>query len=267
MSMSKVTVLVGMVLSPRIVRPRDKPTTEPDAIVTIATPVNRPASMWLMDADRAAHMPLDPDDTGTRPWRVASWIVASLALFVILLMATLMLASWLTMDRDLVYPEREYFALLHSVLLGGSLLVAVPLAGLALGPVRLIRPAILACVPFLLVAAASYVLVEDVRSGHVFETDHALPEIFVPVALALVGTTEVGVRLAATNVGRRAWAGVSLAAAGVLLALIAGSIQKAVAGLGGMYQLDSPASFVILAVAAGYALLTLAHAVRGLSDA
>lgn len=111
--------------------------------------------------------------------------------------------------------------------------------------------------PFALATATSYVLFEDVRSGYYFETDHALPEIFVPIAIALLGSTGVGLRAAATASGQRAWSRVGVGAAIVLLAFVALTMAKATAGLGGMYQLDSPLTFAVLAVAAAYAVVTV----------
>lgn len=186
------------------------------------------------------------------PRRAAGWIAVSLVLFVILLVGTLLTASRLTTDLGIADPEREHFALIQAVLFGASLLVALPLAGRVLGQARSTWPGVIATLPFLLAAAASYLLFEDVRSGDVFETDHALPEIFVPLAIALLGSAHLAWRVAATDDGRRAWSWFSVAAALVLLAFVALTLTKATAGHGGMFQIDSPLTFAVLTAAATY---------------
>lgn len=188
------------------------------------------------------------------PWRPIGWIAASLVLFIVLLVGTLLIASRLTIDLGIADPEREHFALIQALLFGASLLVAVPFAGRMLGQGRSAWPGLVAILPFLLAAIANYLLFEDVRSGHFFETDHALPEIFVPVAIALLGSAHVAMRVAATDIGRRAWSWFSVAAALVLLAVVALTLRKAAAGLGGMFQLDSPLTFAVLIAAATYAV-------------
>lgn len=196
-----------------------------------------------------------PSDAG--PWRAIGWVAVSLVLFVILLLGTLLAASRLTIDLGIADPEREHFALIQAVLFGVSLLLALPLAGRMLGQAHSTWPGLIATLPFLLAGAASYLLFEDVRSGHVFDTDHALPEIFVPVAIALLGSAHLARRVAATDQGRRAWSGFSVVAALVLLVFVALTLTKATAGLGGMFQIDSPLTFAVLAAAASYGLVAI----------
>lgn len=178
-------------------------------------------------------------------------------LFVVLLLGTLLVASRLTIELGIADPEREHFALIQALLFGGSILFAIPVAGRMLGQAHSTWPGLKATLPFVLAAIANYVLFEDVRSGHVFETDHALPEIFVPVAIALLGTGHVARHVATTDVGRRAWSWFSVAAALVLLVLVALTLRKASSGLGGMFQLDSPLTFAVLAVAAAYGVVAV----------
>ncbi len=194
------------------------------------------------------------------PWRAVGWVAGSLVLFLILLIATLMVASRLTIDLGIADPEREHFALIQAVLFGASLLVTVPHAGRFVGLVHAVWPGALATLPFLLAAVASYILFEDVRSGHIFETDHALPEIFVPMAIALLGASHVAVRVAATDIGRRAWSWGSIAAALLLLGFIALTMEKVSAGLGGMFKLDSPLTFAALIAAGAYAVAAVGRA-------
>lgn len=184
-------------------------------------------------------------------------MTVSMALFVILLLGTLLIASRLTSDLGIADPEREHFAIIHAVLFGASLLLALPLAGRLLGQAHSTWPGLIATLPFLLAAAASYLLFEDVRSGHVFDTDHALPEIFVPAAIALLGSAHLAWRVAATDRGRRMWSWFSVVAAVVLLAFVALTLTKATAGLGGMFQIDSPLTFAVLAMAATYGLVAI----------
>jgi hypothetical protein len=111
--------------------------------------------------------------------------------------------------------------------------------------------------PFVLAAAASYVIFADSRSGFSFETDHALPEIFVPAGIALLAAADLGRRSATTEVARRAWSWVVVAAGLVLLALVAITVSKVASGLGGMYRLDSPLTFAALALAGAYGVAAL----------
>ncbi len=131
-----------------------------------------------------------------------------------------------------------------------------------MGQADSIWPGVAAVLPFLLAAITSYLVFEDVRSGHLFETDHALPEIFVPMAIALLASADVGRGVAATAVGRRAWSWFGVAAALVLLTFVASTLAKATAGLGGMFQLDAPLTFVTLGTAAAYAVVAIGRGLR-----
>lgn len=202
-----------------------------------------------------------PMNADPRPGRPVGWIAVSLVLFPVLLLGTLLIASRLTMELGIAYPEREQFALIQALLFSASLLVAIPLAGRLLGQACSVWPGFIATLPFLLAAMASYALFQDVRSGHIFETDHALPDIFVPMAIALLGTGHVGGRVAATDPGRRAWSWFSVAAGLILLVFVALTLSKATAGLGGMFQLDTPPTFALLFMAAGYAVGAVGHAI------
>lgn len=199
-------------------------------------------------------LPISHMSTLGWPWRTAAWIAVSLVLFIVLLLATLYVASRLTSELGIAFPEREHFAAIQALLFGASLLIAIPFVGRLLGQVRSGWPGVVVSLPFLLAAVASYLLFEDVRSGHLFETDHALPEIFVPMAIALLGSAHLAGRLAATAFGRRAWSWFSVAAAVVLLVFVALTVAEATAGLGGMFQLDSPMTFAVLTAAGAYAI-------------
>lgn len=203
-----------------------------------------------------------PMTSRSGPWRAAAWIGASLVMFAILLLVTLLAASRLTIDLGIAWPEREHFAAIQAALFGGSILVAVPLAGRLLGQADSMWPGVAAVLPFLLTAITSYLLFEDVRSGHLFETDHALPEILVPAAIALLASADVGRGVAATAVGRRAWSWFGVATALVLLTFVASTVAKASSGLGGMFQLDSPLTFVVLGTAAAYAVVAIGRGLR-----
>ena len=214
--------------------------------------------MSLMNANALAAP--TPNSANASPWRAVGWVAVSLVLFAGLLVATLMVASRLTIGLGTADPEREHFAVIQALLLGASLFVAVPFAGRVLGQVRSVWPGVIATLPFLLAAVANYVLFEDVRSGYFFETDHALPEVFVPMAIALLGASHVAVSVAATEIGRRVWTWFSAAAALLLLAFVALTMVKASAGLGGMFQLDSPLTFAALIAAGAYAVAAVGRA-------
>lgn len=180
-------------------------------------------------------------------------------MFVGLLIGTSLVASRLTIGLGIGMPEREQFAVIQAALFGASLIVAVPFAGRVLGQTSRIWPGLLATLPFLLAAIANYLLFEDVCSGHFFETDHALPEIFVPLAIAVLGSAHAAGRVAATDVGRRAWSWFSVVAAFTVLAFVGLTVAKASADLGDMFQVDSPLTFAALIAAAAYAVVAVAR--------
>lgn len=208
--------------------------------------------------------PIRPQEA--RPWRAVAWVAVSLVLFVVLLLLTLLVASRPTLDLGIAFPQREHFAVTRAMLFGASLLVAVPLAGRALGQATVMWPGLLATLPFVLAALLGYLIVEDVRGGGSYETDQALPEIFVPVAIALLASAGVGRRVAATEIGRRAWSWVTVGSAVAILALVVLSAAKASFGtsaptdveLGRSTALDSPLTFAALAAAAAYAVTAVA---------
>ncbi len=185
-------------------------------------------------------------------WRPVAWIALTLGLFLVLLLATAYLASRLTSEIGIADPEREHFALIQAILFAASLVVAVPVSGRLLGEGRWAWPGPMIVLPFLLAAAASYVIFADNRSGFYFETDHAIPEIFVPVGIALLATADLGRRSATTAIPRRAWSWIVGASGLVLLALVAMTVSKVASGLSGMNALDSPLTFAALALAGAY---------------
>jgi hypothetical protein len=190
-------------------------------------------------------------------WRPVAWIALTTGLFLVLLLATVYLASRLTSEIGIADPEREHFALIQAILLAASLVVAVPLTGRLLGEGRWVWPGPMVVLAFVLAAAASYVIFADSRSGFYFETDNALPEVFVPAGIALLAAADLGRRSATTEVARPAWSWVVAAAGLVLLALVAMTVSKVASGLGGMYRLDSPLTFAALALAGAYGVAAL----------
>ena len=206
-----------------------------------------------MSRNAALRDPATPA-SGARSWRAVGWVAISLVLFAVLLVSTLMVASRLTIELGIAFPQREHFALVQAVLFGASLLGAVPFAGRVLGQAGSMWLGFGSALPFVLAAIVSYLLFADVRSRHVFETDHALPEVFVPLAIALLGTAQVARRVAATDAGRRAWSWLSGVAGFAVLALVGFTVAEASADRGGMFQLDSPLTFAALAAAATYAI-------------
>ena len=209
--------------------------------------------------------------SGDSVWRAVAWVASTLVLFVVLLVLTLLVASRLTLDLGIAFPEREHFAFIHVVVFSASLLLAVPLAGRAVGQATVMWPGLLATLPFVLAALLSYLIVEDVRGGGRYETDHALPEIFVFIAIALLASAGVGRRVAATEIGRRAWSWVIVGSALAILVLVAltavkvsmGTSSTMDVGLGGSTALDSPLTFAALAAAAVYAIGAIGQLIIG----
>lgn len=111
--------------------------------------------------------------------------------------------------------------------------------------------------PFVLAPVLAYLVFDDVRSGSYFETDHALPEIFIPLGLALIGSARVGYRAAIDRSGLQAWSWAMCVAALSVTALVVATIAKMLSQSGGDSQLDSPATIAGLAVAGAYAIVTI----------
>jgi hypothetical protein len=198
-------------------------------------------------------------------WRPVAWIALTAAMFVVLLLATAYLASWLTSQIGMADPEREHFALIMAIMFAASLMATVPLTGRLLGEGRWVWPGRLIVVAFALAAAASYVIFADSRSGFYFDTDQALPEIFVPVGIALLASADLGRLSATTDLSRRAWSWVVFVAGLVLLALVATTVSKVAGGAMGMYRLDSPLTFALLALAGAYGLAAILLRLSGRS--
>lgn len=192
--------------------------------------------------------------------RAVGWLAGSAALFVGLLLGLSYLVSVITADIDFADPQREHFAAIVATLFGISLLVTIPIAGGILGVGRLVWPAWATLLPFVLASVLAYLVFEDVRSGSYFETDHALPEIFIPVGLALIGSARVGHRSAIDGSSRWAWSWVMSVAGLGVMALVIATILKILSQGGGDSPLDSPATFAGLAVAGAYAIVTIFHA-------
>ena len=207
------------------------------------------------------------DNYASRPERLRAvgWLVGSAALFVGLLLGLSYLVSVASADINFAYPQREHFAALVMTLLGTSLLLTIPIAGRILGGARFAWPTWTTVLPFLLAPVLAYLIFEDVRSGTYFETDHALPEIFIPLSLALIGSARVGYGAAIDRSGLQAWSWVMVAAALSVTALVAATIEKILSQTGGDSQLDSPATFAGLAVAGAYAVVTIFHASQRIS--
>lgn len=195
-------------------------------------------------------------------WRPVAWIAFTAGAFVVLLLATAFLASWLTSQLQMADPEREHFALIQAIMFAASLTVAVPLTGRLLGEGRWVRLRPMVVLAFALAAAAGYIIFADSRSGSYFETDQALPEIFVPLGIALLATADLGRLSAATDGSRHVWSWAVVAAGLVSLALVAMTISKIAGDAMGMYRLDSPLTFTVLALAGAYGLAAIALRLR-----
>lgn len=207
----------------------------------------------VRDAGAGAAASTEIDESGGR---AAGWIGSTLVLFFALLIASLFVASRITSEIGIADPEREHFALLHALLFGGLMLFVVPFVGQLFGQSRVAWPGLVLVLPFLLAALANYLIFEDVRSGHYFETDHALPEIFIPLAVVLLASAHVGRRVAAHTTARRGWFLLSAAVAGALLILVAMTFGKAATDSGD-FELDSPATMVTLGIVAAYAVFAV----------
>jgi hypothetical protein len=198
-------------------------------------------------------------------WRPIAWIAFTAVIFAVLLLATAFLASWLTTQLPMADPEREHFALIQSIMFAASLTAAVPLTGRLLGEGRWVWPGPMIVAAFALAIAASYIMFADSRSGSYFDTDQALPEIFVPLGIALLATADLGRISATTHGSRRAWSWILVTTALVLLVLVAMTVSKIAGGAMGMYRLDSPLTFAVLGLAGAYGLAAIALRLRSWS--
>lgn len=123
-------------------------------------------SMARSGGEAAVSTGIDP-----RRRRAAGWIGSTLVLLFVLLMASLYVADRFTSAIGIGNPEREHFALANALLFGGLMLIVVPFVGRLLGQSRVAWPGLMLALPFLLAALANYLIFEDVRSGHHFDTD------------------------------------------------------------------------------------------------
>jgi hypothetical protein len=203
------------------------------------------------------------DSVATVPatWRGYKWVATTLLLFVPVQIAGLLVADRFASAIGAGSPEREQVALLATLLGGLGMLVVVPAAGWLAGIRAPTSPGWSFAAPVLLAAIANYAIFEDVRSGHVFDTDHALPEIFIPYAVLLIASAAIGHRLAGEGRARTAWAWVIRVTAAVTVGLIGLTAGKVAIG-GGDFALDSPLTALILVAVGAYAVVTL-RSVRG----
>jgi len=186
--------------------------------------------------------------------RAIGWVGLTLALFVAAQVAALFVTDRLTRAIGIGFPEREHFAFAEAMVGGLLMLSVVPVAGRVLGHRIGFWAGLAFVLPFLLAAVANYVIFEDVRSGLVFETDHALPEIFIPLGVVLLASARIGHQLAGEGVARRAWTWVSRVTAVLVLWIVALTAIK-MATTGGDFALDSPLTIVVLVAVAAYAVL------------
>ena len=199
--------------------------------------------------------PLEPP-----PWRQYAWVVIALLLSVPLQLAALMAASSVTNAIGIGYPEREHFAVVATLLGGFLTLAAVPASGRLIG----LRVPLWAgwdpLAAILLAAVAAFALFEDVRSGLYFETDHALPEIFLPYAVILLASCAMGHRLAGGRPAATAWPWLARVTSVVTVGLIGLTAAKMVAFGGGDFALDSPLTVVVLAAIGVYVVFVVSRA-------
>jgi hypothetical protein len=190
--------------------------------------------------------------------RAFGWVGLTLVLFVVAQITALLVTSRVTSEIGVVYPEREHFAFAEAMVGGLLMLLVVPVAGRVLGHRIGFWPGLAFVLPFLLAAVANYVFFEDVRSGRILETDHALPEIFIPMAVVLLAAARIGHRLAADDLARRPWTWVSRATAALVLWLVGLTFIK-MATTGGDFALDSPLTILVLVAVAVYVLVAVAR--------
>lgn len=193
--------------------------------------------------------------------RALGWVGLTLVLFVVAQIVAALVADRVTGAIGVGSPEREHFAFAAALVGGLLMLVIVPAVGRLLGYRIGFWSGVASVLPVLLAAVTNYAIFEDVRSGHVFETDHALPEIFIPLAVVLLASAWIGRELARDDAARRAWTWVSRATVVLVLWLVAlASIKMATTG--GDFALDSPLTILALVAVAAYALLIAAEVRR-----
>jgi hypothetical protein len=191
--------------------------------------------------------------------RAGAWIASSLLAFLPAQVVALLAADRLASALGVGFPERE--VVVFTAVLGGGLLMLaiVPLAGRSLECVDRFWAGWRLAAPMLLAAFVAYVLVADVRSGAVFETDHALPDILLPYAVVLLASGAIGHRAARERSARTGWTWVIRAAAALVAILIALAAAK-MATDGGDFALDSPMTVATLATIGAYAVVAVLRA-------
>ena len=106
--------------------------------------------------------------------RALGWVGLTLVLFVVAQITALFVTSRVTSEIGVGFPEREHFAFAEALVGGLLMLLAVPVGGRVLGHRIGFWPGLAFVLPFLLAAVANYAFFEDIRSGHIFDTDQAL---------------------------------------------------------------------------------------------
>lgn len=190
-------------------------------------------------------------------WREYAWVGVVVLLFVPMQIAALWAASSITSALGVGFPEREHFAVVAAMLGGLLVLLVVPLTARLLGHRVALGAGWTFALPILLAATAAFVIFEDVRSGFVFETDHALPEIFIPSAVLLLAAAATGHRLGG-GPARRAWAWVARGTAALTIVVIGLTAAK-MATTGGDFALDSPLTALVLVVVGAHAVVVAAR--------
>ncbi len=191
--------------------------------------------------------------------RAGAWIALVVFAFLPAQVAALFAADRLASALGVGFPERE-LVVCAAVLLGGLLMLAVvPVAGRFLALVDRLWAGWRLTAPLLLAGFAAYIFVADVRSGAIFETDHALPEILLPFGVVLLASAAVGHRVARESSARRGWIWMTRVIAGLIAILLVLTAAK-LPGSGGNYALDSPITLATLAAIGAYAAVAVLRA-------
>ncbi len=187
--------------------------------------------------------------------RAYAWPALTLLAFVPLQVAALLVADRITRALGVGDPEREHFAVVAALIGGAVMLLAVPLIGRLLGR----RPPLWAgwkfAAPIALAAVTAFALFEDSRSGHRFETDHAIPEIFLPSLVILLASAALGRRLGGGGAG---WIWLIRATAALTIVLVGLTLAK-MATTGGDFALDSPLTVAVLVLIGAVVYMYIRH--------
>jgi hypothetical protein len=190
--------------------------------------------------------------------RSTAWLILLVVLFIPLGLASLWVADLALGQTGVAGIRREWVLAAAAATWASALLIAARLTGRLLRTTDHARnPRVWDAIPLILAIVAAYAIAAAVRAQGGpeggFETDHALPQLLVPVALLFVGAIEICHRLADPAAAPQAWRIGRIAAWATLMIAAAATLTSA--GI----AMNAPGSAFAVGIAAAYATFAAVH--------